>query len=98
MHVYPEIETSPLRNPNAFVAPYDVCTTCPEYVFNDLKCMFSKPCTCFGLSLGLLSEAILAYADENTWNYGVKEGSDILHSLDAGENQKWNGADVFRLK
>lgn len=24
MHVYPEIVTSQLRNPNAFVAPYDV--------------------------------------------------------------------------
>lgn len=35
---------------------------------------------------------ILAYADENTWSYGIKEGSDFLHSLDAGENQKWNEA------
>jgi len=88
MHVNPEIVTSPLRNTNAFVTPFGVCTPCPEYVFYDLKCMFSKPCTCFGLSLGLLSEAILAYADESAWNYGVKEGSDILLSMDAGENQK----------
>jgi len=68
MRVNPEIVTSTLRNPNAFVAPYGVCTPCSEYVFYYLKCMFSKPCTCFGLSLGLLSEAVLAYADENAYN------------------------------
>jgi hypothetical protein len=84
--------TSPLRNTNAFVAPYCVFTPCPEYIFYDLKCMFSIPCTCYGLSLGLLSDAVLAYADENAWNYWVKEVSEILHSLDASENQKWNKA------
>jgi hypothetical protein len=54
--------------------------------------MFSVPCTYYGLSLGLLSDAVLAYADENARNYWVKEGSDILYSLDANENQKWNKA------
>jgi len=88
MHVNPEIVTSPLRNTNAFVAPYGVCTPCPKYIFLDLKCMFSILYTCFGLFGGLLSDAVLTYADENAWNYGVKEGSDILHSLDAGESQK----------
>lgn len=60
--------------------------------FYDFKCMFSIPCTCFGFSLGLLYDAILAYADKSDWNYGFREDSDILHSLDAGGNQKWNEA------
>ena len=88
----PKFVTSPLRNPNAFVAPYCVCTPCPEYNFYDLKCTFSILCTCYGLSLGLLSNAVLAYADENARNYWVKEGSEILLSLDASENQKLNKA------
>lgn len=54
--------------------------------------MFCIPCTYFGISLGLLSDAILVYADENPRNYGGQRGFRYLHSLDAGENQKWNAA------